>query len=86
MEFQKQLSIVIGKSVKTRRLELGLTIAQLAESAGLSDNHISSIERGKSNISVSTLYKLAFGLGLKNPNELLLYANKEVYPLLKKRD
>lgn len=38
----------IGRRIKERREELGLTQAQLAEKLGISANYLSTIERGSS--------------------------------------
>ncbi|GHP14454.1 hypothetical protein YK48G_18790 [Lentilactobacillus fungorum] len=61
----------IGDIVKQRRKQLGMTQDQLAELSELSINFLSKFEnRGKQNISVTTLLKLADALRLE-PIDLL---------------
>lgn len=48
-----------GLIIKNRREELDLTIRELARRTGLSASFISQIERGKSNVSLDSLGKLA---------------------------
>lgn len=62
--------IALGKAVKARREELGLTQEELASEAGLHQRWISNLERGWRNPSLRSLQRLARGLGIK-PSELL---------------
>lgn len=50
--------------VKGKRLEKGLTQAELASRAGIPQPMISNFERGKVNVTLETLYKLLPVLGL----------------------
>lgn len=43
---------IIGENIREKRKELGLTIAQLAEEAGISSNFMGNIERGDGEASV----------------------------------
>lgn len=52
------------------RKELGLTQEQLADRAGLSSIYLGTIENGRRDPSVSTVFSLARGLGVPVP-ELL---------------
>ena len=52
----------IGKRVRARRNERGLTQEQLAERAGISPAFVGHIERGTRVLSVQTLYSLARAL------------------------
>ena len=56
------LLATVGVLVHSLRKEKGLTLAQLAETAGLSPAIVSQIERGKANPSFTTLAQLAHGL------------------------
>jgi len=56
------LLATVGTMVHTLRKEKGMTLAQLAETAGLSPAIVSQIERGKANPSFTTLAQLAHGL------------------------
>jgi len=54
----------IGKSIKERRKELGITQPLLAEIAGVSKNTIYKLERGTGNPSIKILDRLLEVLGL----------------------
>ena len=56
------LLATVGTMVHTLRKDKGMTLAQLAETAGLSPAIVSQIERGKANPSFTTLAQLAHGL------------------------
>jgi transcriptional regulator with XRE-family HTH domain len=56
---------MIGREVRRRREELGLTGVQLAARSGLSPGAISQIENGKRTPSSTTVMKLAQGLGVE---------------------
>ncbi len=53
-----------GPFIKQRREKLGLAIRELARRTGLSASFISQIERGKSNVSLESLGKIAEQLDL----------------------
>lgn len=52
----------IGKRLRARRMEKSLTIAQVAESAGLSLPYVSNLERGLGNPTLEALTALAQAL------------------------
>ncbi|TDW29835.1 helix-turn-helix domain-containing protein [Cryobacterium psychrophilum] len=56
------LLATVGTLVHSLRKEKGMTLAQLAETAGLSPAIVSQIERGKANPAFITLAQLAHGL------------------------
>ncbi|TDW29830.1 helix-turn-helix domain-containing protein [Cryobacterium psychrophilum] len=56
------LLATVGTMVHSLRKEKGMTLAQLAETSGLSPAIVSQIERGKANPSFTTLAQLAHGL------------------------
>jgi len=60
----------VGTAIKLRRTALGMTMAELARLAGVSGPYISLLERGRSSISLETLYRVAEALGT-GPNLLL---------------
>jgi transcriptional regulator with XRE-family HTH domain len=86
LSFEGQLNILFGKAVKIRRMKKGWSLEKLSEKSDVSVNTISKIERGKVNPRLTTLYKLANGLNLKNPNELLIDATDELYGDMPKID
>ena len=55
---------VLGENARHLRDESGLTQEELAERSGLDPSYISGIERGVRNPSISSLLKLARGLGV----------------------
>lgn len=62
----KAKSFAIGEVIKEERKLAHLTQQQLAEKIGAKKSFISRIENGRSDIQLSTLYKLIeFGLGKK---------------------
>lgn len=62
-DFSREIT-AFGEGVRALRQELGLTIEQLAERADLSNNHVSEIERAKTNPRLDTIDALAAALGV----------------------
>ena len=62
---------LIGKRIATIRKSKGLTQAQLAESADITNNFLSHIERSHSIPSLETLIKICDALDV-TPNQILL--------------
>lgn len=52
----------VGKCIRTRRLELGLSQEELAFRSGLHRTYISFVEHGRKNVSLESLERLAAGL------------------------
>ena len=61
---------VVGQNVRGFRLQLKLSQEELAERAGLHFTYISGVERGRYNVSLDNIEKLAKALH-KKPFELL---------------
>lgn len=61
MDLQKDID-KYGKNVKYYRKKFNLTQAQLAELTNLSTNYIGMIERGKRNIKLDKILKIANSL------------------------
>jgi transcriptional regulator with XRE-family HTH domain len=61
----KDIQELLGKRIRGLRNKAGLTIAQLAEKANLSDNFIGCIERGERSPTLKTLEKVASALGVE---------------------
>ena len=57
--------LIVGKNIRTCRTHAGLTLEQLAEKADLSWPYLSEIERGRENISLDKLVRLAQALNVK---------------------
>ncbi len=75
---------IIGERLKQARLNLGLTQAQLAVKAGVSQPYIFEIERGATNITVKTLARMA-GFVDMNPRDLFP-ADSEIVPGVSRAD
>ena len=65
IDLETRLNSEVGRRIRERRKERGLTLKQLANRTGLSVSLISQIELGKSAASMSTLHKLATALQIK---------------------
>ena len=59
MKIEKRLVKAVGKRVQARRLAAGLTQDQLARKLGVSNAHVSYLERGERGPSLHMLHKLA---------------------------
>ena len=57
--------LIVGKNIRACRTHAGLTLEQLAERADLSWPYLSEIERGRENISLDKLVRLAQALKVK---------------------
>ena len=71
--------VKIGKRIKSKRLELELTQAQLAEMCNISNVYISHIENGSAKVSLEVLFNIANCLN-STPDYFLmdsLYTSKE---------
>lgn len=61
IELQKK----IGANIKALRLSKNWTQEYLAEQASINDKEVSPIEQGERNVTIETLDKIAFALGVK---------------------
>jgi transcriptional regulator with XRE-family HTH domain len=57
---------LVGRNVSRLRREKGLTQEQVEERSGFSQQYLSSLERGRRNPTVITLYELAQALGVEH--------------------
>jgi len=62
---EEELHKVIGESIRKSRKEMNLTLKQMARRTGLSVSLLSQIERAETSASISSLYKISAGLGVK---------------------
>ena len=56
--------IYLGKLIRSKRENLGLTQFELAEKSNVDRNYIGMLERGERNPSYLSLQKIARGLGI----------------------
>lgn len=57
---------LVGRNVRRFREKKGLTQERLAEISGYSQQYISSLEQGRRNPTIITLYELASALGVSH--------------------
>ena len=62
--------VEFGERMRARRRELGLTQERLAEACGLHWTYLGQIERGRRNIGLLNIVRIAAALGT-SPAELL---------------
>jgi transcriptional regulator with XRE-family HTH domain len=55
----------VGRRIKVRRVELGMTQAELAQKLSVGQSNLSYIERGERDVSVSLLEEIAIALKCK---------------------
>ncbi|MFT4221469.1 helix-turn-helix domain-containing protein [Dysgonomonas sp.] len=64
--FEKEaIAYYYGEILKEKRKELKLTQESLAEKVGLKRSYIAKIEKGETDLQISSLVRLANALGLK---------------------
>lgn len=66
---QKQL----GKAIRQRRHEIGLSQEDFASSCGVHRTYMGAVERGERNISLMNIIRIANAFNIK-PSELLAFA------------
>lgn len=57
---------LVGQNVRRFRERRGLTQEQFAEVSGFSQQYISSLEHGRRNPTIITIYELAIALGVSH--------------------
>lgn len=60
----------LGRRIRARRVAIGLSQERLADACGLHWTFVGQVERGRRNLSLHNLLKLASGLGV-DPAELV---------------
>ncbi|MDO9398421.1 MAG: helix-turn-helix transcriptional regulator [Herbiconiux sp.] len=58
-------AMALGNTLRAARREAGLSQAQLAELAGVSERTLRDIERGRSSVSLAAVLAVANALGLR---------------------
>lgn len=61
---KNELAVEIGRRIATRRNQLGLTQAQAAELAGLTQQFFASVETGLKNIRAESIIKVSKALNI----------------------
>jgi transcriptional regulator with XRE-family HTH domain len=57
---------LVGRNVKRLREKKGLTQEQFADISGFSQQYLSSLERGRRNPTIITLYEISTALGVSH--------------------
>lgn len=57
---------LVGRNVARARRAKGLTQEQVADRSGFSQQYLSSLERGRRNPTIITIYELAQALGVEH--------------------
>lgn len=85
----KDLNLIIGNKLKIIRNTRNLTLDEVSKITGVSKAMLGQIERGQSNPTVSTLWKIANGLKVsfslfieENQNDLQIIHQNEVTPII----
>ncbi len=63
-DVERRLELAIGQEVRANRKRLGITIAELAETSGISVGMLSKIENGATSPSLNTMQILSSALGV----------------------
>lgn len=61
---------ILGKTIRDRRMELGLSQEELAERADLHRTYVGGVERGERNVSLENIIRIAHALQII-PSQLL---------------
>lgn len=65
MNRKDKIQAEFAKNLTAMRTKKGLSIRQLAATAGLEYSHVQRIEKGKVNLALTTMVALAEGLEIK---------------------
>jgi transcriptional regulator with XRE-family HTH domain len=60
---KQNIAVLVGRSIRKKRVELGVSQDDFADSIDMHRAYYGSIERGEKNITVQTLHRVAVGLG-----------------------
>lgn len=80
----ENINIIIGNNLNTFRKSKGYSLDKVAEMTGVSKGMLGQIERGETNPSISTLWKIANGLHISSTS--LLEAKPDELVIIKKND
>ena len=74
-----------GNNLKKIRLEKGMSQENLAHLCELDRTYISGIERGKRNLSLINIFKIANALDIQPFNLLVFQINEDMYGFFRNR-
>ncbi|WP_432409405.1 helix-turn-helix domain-containing protein [Wukongibacter sp. M2B1] len=78
------INLIIGENLKRLRNERNLSLSQLAELSNISKVMLSQIEKGETNPTINTIWKIAAGLNI--PYTSLLERQQQDAYVIKKSD
>ena len=61
---ERDPQVLVGQAIRARRLALGISQDKFAEKLGMHRSYYGHLERGRWNITVQTLVRVAEGLGV----------------------
>lgn len=73
---KRDITLRFGQALRQRRMGLGLSQEAFAEKADLHRTYIADIERGKRNVSLRNIEKIAGALNLSMSELMALVAEK----------
>ncbi|MCR3760901.1 XRE family transcriptional regulator [Clostridium felsineum] len=89
----QDLNLIIGNKLKAIRTTRNLSLDEVSKLTGVSKGMLGQIERGQSNPTVSTLWKIATGLKVsfslftyENQEELKIICQNNIAPILENND
>ena len=71
---------VLGQVIKAKRTELGIKLADCAALCGIGINTLSRIENGNANCTLSAVFSVLSGLGIKLTSKELVLAETTSTP------
>ena len=87
------INLIIGNNLNTYRKSKSYSLDKVAEMTGVSKGMLGQIERGETNPSISTLWKIANGLHISStflleaePNDLVIIKKNEFTPITEGND
>lgn len=78
-DYRKMLK-ALGAKLRAIRCETGISLPTLCKLAGVSKGNVSKIENGTGNLTMVTLYRLCWSLGI-HPREVLPRYGKSICKL-----
>jgi transcriptional regulator with XRE-family HTH domain len=63
-ELTKLARCTLGRNMRSRRKELGMSQEELGDRAGLEQSYVSNVEAGTRNVSIDNIARIARGLNL----------------------
>ena len=72
-------AVVLGKLIKAKRTKLNMKLADCAALCGVGINTLSRIENGNANCTLSAVFSVLQGLGIKLTTKELLTPNAVAY-------